>query len=383
MGGSGKALSLSLPRFAEEGTFTISDLSEGHNLLPLPRSGGGLGRGLPPPVSHITRRAALAGAMSLAALSARAAAPGTLFISHPAALAHDPGPGWPDSPERLRALFDALNDPRFAALLRREAPLAAQDALLRVHAPAHLARLATSAPTEGRVQLGADVVMSAGTRAAALRAAGGAVAAVDAVMRKEARNAFVATRPPGHHALADSAMGFCFFNNAAIAARCAMAAHGAERVAIVDFDLHHGNGVQQIFWDEKQLLYCSTHQSPLYPGTGAVTETGAHDTIVNAPLARGDGGAAFRDALKTRILPRLDAFAPDIILLCAGFDAHLHDPLGGLRLVEEDFRDVTLRVMEIAARRCDGRIVSLLEGGYAPKDLAASVAAHVGALMEP
>jgi acetoin utilization deacetylase AcuC-like enzyme len=177
-------------------------------------------------------------------------------------------------------------------------------------------------------------------------------------------------------------MGFCLLNNAAVAARHAMAAHGAERVAIVDFDVHHGNGVQEIFWNEKNVLYCSTHQAPHYPGTGAVTETGAHDNIVNAPLRKGDGGDAFRAALKTRVLPRLDAFAPDLVIFCAGFDAHLHDPLGGLRFVEEDFRDVTLRVMEIAARRCKGRIVSLLEGGYAPKDLAASVAAHIAALMD-
>jgi acetoin utilization deacetylase AcuC-like enzyme len=202
------------------------------------------------------------------------------------------------------------------------------------------------------------------------------------VMRGAARNAFVATRPPGHHARADAAMGFCFFNNAAIAARAAMAEHGAERVAIVDFDVHHGNGVQDIFWNEKNVLYASTHQSPLYPGTGAANETGAHDNIVNAPLSKGDGGEKFREALQSRILPRLDAFSPDLVILCAGFDAHVHDPLGGLRFVEEDFRDVTLRVREIAARRCSGRVVSLLEGGYAPEDLARSVSAHVGALME-
>ena len=177
-------------------------------------------------------------------------------------------------------------------------------------------------------------------------------------------------------------MGFCFFNNAAIAARHALAAHGVERLAIVDFDVHHGNGVQEIFWTEKRVLYCSTHQSPLYPGTGSASERGEFDTIVNAPLAKGDDGAAFRAALRARILPRLDAFAPDLIIVCAGFDAHLHDPLGGLRLVEEDFRDVTLRIMEIAARRCHARIVSLLEGGYSLQDLAKSVAAHVGALME-
>jgi acetoin utilization deacetylase AcuC-like enzyme len=330
----------------------------------------------------ITRRAALAGGASLAAFGARAASPSTLFLSHPAALTHDPGPGWPDSPERMRAILSALEAPRFAGLARAEAPLVTREALLRVHAPAHLERVEQASPKEGRSHLGADAVMSAGTLDAAFRAAGGAVSAVDAVMGKQARNAFVAARPPGHHARADGVMGFCFFNNAAIAARHAMADYGAERVAIVDFDVHHGNGVQEIFWDEKNVLYGSTHQMPHYPGTGAVTETGAHDNIVNAPLSKGDGGDEFRAAMRGRILPRLDAFSPDIVILCAGFDAHLHDPLGGLRLVEEDYRDVSLRLMEIAARRCDGRIVSLLEGGYHPPDLAASVAAHIGGLMD-
>jgi len=342
--------------------------------------GGGRRRDVSACVFWITRRAALTGAASLVAFHSHAATPATLFVSHPAALDHDPGPGWPDSPERLRAILSALEAPRFATLSRAEAPPVAREALLRVHAAAHLARIEQAAPNEGRNHLGADVIMSAGTLEAALRAAGGAVVAVDAVMRGEARNAFVAARPPGHHAREDGAMGFCFFNNAAVAARHAIAAHGAGRVAIVDFDVHHGNGVQEIFWDEKNVLYCSTHQAPHYPGTGSVTETGAHDNIVNAPLRRGDGGAEFREALQTRIFPRLDAFAPDLVILCAGFDAHLHDPLGGLRLVEPDYRDVTLRLMEIAARRCNGRIVSLLEGGYRPSDLASCVAAHIEAL---
>jgi acetoin utilization deacetylase AcuC-like enzyme len=331
-------------------------------------------------MAWITRRAALTGAASLAAFGSRAATPATLFVSHPATLGHDPGPGWPDSPERLRAIFSTLSDARFASIARLEAPAVSREALLRVHATAYLDRFEKASPREGRGHLGADAIMSAGTLAAALGAAGGAVAAVDAVMTKQARNAFVASRPPGHHALAEAPMGFCFFNNAAIAARHAMAAHGAERVAIVDFDVHHGNGVQEIFWNEKNVLYCSTHQMPHYPGSGAVTETGAYDNIVNAPLRKGDAGDVFREALRARILPRLDAFALDIIVICAGFDAHLHDPLGGLRLTEEDFRDVTLRVMEIAARRCGLRIVSLLEGGYNPKDLASSVAAHISAL---
>jgi acetoin utilization deacetylase AcuC-like enzyme len=333
-------------------------------------------------VRVITRRAALVGAGSLAAFGARAETSSTLFVSHPAALEHDPGPGFPDSPGRLTAIFSQLSEPRFASLSRLEAPPASREAILRVHTAAHLAHLEQAAPKEGQARLAIDLVVSAGTLRAAFLAAGGAVAAVDAVMKNEARNAFVACRPPGHHARADGPMGFCFFNNAAIAARHAMAAHGARRVAIVDFDVHHGNGVQEIFWDEKNVLYGSTHQMPHYPGTGALSETGAYDNIVNAPLRKGDGGEAFREALKTRILPRLDAFAPDLVIFCAGFDAHLHDPLGGLRFLEEDYRDATLRVMEIAARRCGGRIVSLLEGGYNPPDLASSVAAHMGALME-
>jgi acetoin utilization deacetylase AcuC-like enzyme len=332
-------------------------------------------------MSGLTRRHLLAGAAASITTTAYAQASTTLFVSHPAMRGHDPGPGWPDRPDRLRVLEEMLATPRFAALTRIEAPTATRAAILRVHAPELLARLEQASPMQGTAQLGNDVVMNAGTLSAALHAAGGGVAAIEAVMRGHARNAFVATRPPGHHARAEAPMGFCFLNNAAIAARHARETLGATRIAIVDFDVHHGNGVQEIFWNDKNTLYCSTHQMPLYPGTGAASETGAHDNIVNAPLGKGDDGEKFREALTTRILPRLDAFAPDLILFCAGFDAHLHDPLGRLRFVEEDFRDVTLRVMEIAARRCNGRIVSLLEGGYAPNDLAASVAAHVGAMM--
>jgi acetoin utilization deacetylase AcuC-like enzyme len=292
------------------------------------------------------------------------------------------GPGYPDRPERLRAIFDALSQPRFERLTRLDAPLASREDISHVHAPALFDRLRATAPKDGFAKLGPDAVMNAGTLEAALHSAGGGMRAVDAVMRGEARNAFVATRPPGHHATAASSMGFCFLNNAAIAARRAIAAHGAERVAIVDFDVHHGNGVQEIFWSERNVLYCSTHQAPLYPGTGAASERGEFDNIVNAPLRKGDGGEAFRAALSSVVLPRVDAFRPDLIILCAGFDAHIHDPLGGLRLVEEDFRDATLRIMEIAARHCGDRIVSLLEGGYRPAELAASVAAHVGALLD-
>jgi acetoin utilization deacetylase AcuC-like enzyme len=326
----------------------------------------------------LTRRDCLLGAAAFA-LEARVEETATLLVAHPSGLAHETGAGRPDQPQRLRAVAAALEAPRFSALRRAEAPAAAREAILRVHAPSLLARLEAASPHDGLAALGADIVMSPGTLEAALHAAGGAVLAVGEVMRGAANNAFVAMRPPGHHATRESAMGFCFLNNAAVAARHAMIAHGAERVAIVDFDVHHGNGLQQIFWDEPNVLYCSSHQMPLYPGTGARSERGAHDNIVNAPLAKGDDGARFAEAWR-EILPRVDAFAPDILLICAGFDGHLHDPLGGLRLQREDFAELTLRLMEIAARRCGGRIVSLLEGGYRPEDLAACVAAHVGAL---
>ena len=312
-----------------------------------------------------------------APLSASASEARTLFVAPPSGLVYDPGPGRWDRLERIAAIDAALSGESFGALLRAEAPRAPLEALLRVHDAAYIARIEASLPTGVD-----DAPMGPGAFEAAARAAGGGVLAVDAVMRGAAKNAFVATRPPGHHALPGAAMGFCFFNNAAIAARHAMAMHGAERVAIVDFDVHHGNGAQRIFWDEKNVLYCSTHQMPLYPGTGAASESGAFDNIVNAPLAKGDGGEAFRMAFAERILPRLNAFGPNIIIVCAGFDARLHDPLGGLRLVERDFAEATLRILEIAARRCGGRVVSLLEGGYRPDALAACVAAHVGALMQ-
>ncbi|MBY6243227.1 histone deacetylase family protein [Methylosinus sp. Sm6] len=326
----------------------------------------------------LTRRECLLGA-ALLTLEARAGEKGTLLVTHPCGLAHEVGAGRPDQPRRLAAIADSLAAPRFSALRRAEAPAATRETILRVHAPALLERLERAAPQSGLATLGPDMVMSSGTLEAALHAAGGAVFAMGEVMRGAAQNAFVAMRPPGHHATRDAAMGFCFFDNAAIAAREAMRAHGAERVAIVDFDVHHGNGLQEIFWDEPNVLYCSSHQMPLYPGSGARSERGAHDNIVNAPLAKGDGGARFAEAW-AEILPVVDAFAPDVLLICAGFDGHLHDPLGGLRLQRQDFAELTLRLMEVAARRCGGRIVSLLEGGYRPEDLAACVAVHVGAL---
>ena len=304
----------------------------------------------------------------------------TLLLSHAATLAHDMGAGHPERPGRIRAVMQALEGEAFAGLSRAEAPLGSSEAILRVHPKDYFETLRDAAPASGSVRLDADTVMNSGTWEAAMRAVGGATAAVDAVMGGAARNAFVATRPPGHHAERAIAMGFCFFNNIAIAARHAQAKHGAERVAIVDFDVHHGNGTQDIFFADNSVLFCSTHEMPLFPGTGAQSERGAHGTIVNAPLRAGDGGAAFRDAMDSVILPRVADFAPDLILISAGFDAHRRDPLGNLQLVEDDYAWITARLMELAEKRARGRIVSLLEGGYDLQGLAGSAVAHVGAL---
>ncbi|HMO28151.1 histone deacetylase family protein [Enterovirga sp.] len=305
----------------------------------------------------------------------------TLFYHHLSALKHEMPQGHPERPDRIRAIQHALSAERFAALDRREAPEAALEALTLAHPAEWVDALVAAAPAAGLVHVDADTVMSPGTLEAARRAAGGAMAAVDAVIAREADNAFVAMRPPGHHAEKTRAMGFCFFNNAAIAARHAQKAHGAERVAIVDFDVHHGNGTQDIFWSDRSVLYASTHEMPLYPGTGRASERGEHDNIVNAPLAPDSDGELFRAALENLILPRLDAFHPDLIVISAGFDAHFRDPLASLRLKEADFAWATARLMDLADRRAGGRIVSVLEGGYDLRGLSASAAAHVATLM--
>ena len=306
----------------------------------------------------------------------------TLLIGHPDGLAHDMGEGHPERPDRLRAIAAALAEPAFADLIRTEAPEATREALLLAHPERYVDALLSLRPAgDARLRIDADTVVSAGTMPAALRGAGGGVAAVDAVMSGRASSAFVAMRPPGHHAERATAMGFCFFNNAAIAARHARHRHGAARVAIVDFDVHHGNGTQDIFWDDASVMYASTHQMPLFPGTGARSERGEHDTIVNAPLSPGDGAEAFRSALDDLILPRLKAFRPDLIILSAGFDAHRRDPLAQIMLDEGDFALATAKLMDLADACCGGRIVSLLEGGYDLQGLARSTAAHVAALM--
>jgi acetoin utilization deacetylase AcuC-like enzyme len=306
----------------------------------------------------------------------------TLLITHPACMAHDMGEGHPEQPDRLRAIERAFESETFQILARDAAPRAEIAAIARAHPLEYIEALRAATPTRGHVAIDQDTSMSPGTFEAALRSAGGAIFAVDEVMARKARNAFVATRPPGHHAESANPMGFCFFNNVAVAARHARAVYGAERVAIVDFDVHHGNGTQHIFWDDPSVLYGSTHEMPHYPGTGARGERGEHDQIVNAPLRAGDAGETFREAMEVAILPRVDDFAPDLIVISAGFDAHRCDPLGNVNLVEADFVWITRKLMDIAQRRCSGRIVSVLEGGYDLEALARSVAAHVTALME-
>jgi acetoin utilization deacetylase AcuC-like enzyme len=305
----------------------------------------------------------------------------TLYISHPSSLDHQTPLGHPERPDRILAIERALEKERFTALTREQAPMAEVESVTLAHPETHIIGLRDMCPREGMVRIDEDTVMSPGTYEAALRGAGGAVLAVDEVMSGQATNAFVAMRPPGHHAERTRAMGFCFFNNAAIAARHAQKRHGAERVAIFDWDVHHGNGTQDIFWNDPSVLYLSTHEAPLYPGTGAASETGEHGNIVNAPLSAGDGTEAFREAVDSVILPRIDAFAPDLIVISAGFDAHWRDPLAGLNLMESDFAWATQKLMDLAARHCGQRIVSVLEGGYDLEGLAKSTAFHLDALM--
>ena len=302
-----------------------------------------------------------------------------LVYTHARCLEHDPGPGHPESPSRLAAVLEALADERFAALPRHEAPRATREQIARVHAARLIGDVLDAGEIEGWRRLDPDTVMSPASADAALRAAGAVCAAVDAVLAGDDRRAFCAVRPPGHHATHDTAMGFCLFNSVAIGAAHALAAHGIERVAIVDFDVHHGNGTQDIFWSDPRVLYASSHQWPLYPGTGARTETGTGN-IVNAPLRTGSGSAEFRDAYESVVLPALDAFAPELVMISAGFDAHRLDPLANLNLDGDDYAWITARLVDLADKHAHGRIVSSLEGGYSLTALREAVTAHVGAL---
>lgn len=304
----------------------------------------------------------------------------TLLYTHPDCLDHDPGPSHPECPDRLRAIMTALDAPAFAALDRREAPRATLDQVALMHPRAHVERTLARIPDVGQAQMDGDTVVSPGSGEAALRATGAVCAAVDAIMRDEADNAFCAVRPPGHHAEATVAMGFCVFNSVAVAAAHARQAHGINRVAVIDFDVHHGNGTQHLFESDADLFYGSTHQSPLYPGTGGVTERGVGN-IVNAPLPPFAGSDAFRQAMRERILPALSDFRPELLLISAGFDAHADDPLAMLALEDDDYAWATRELMRAADQTCDGRVVSALEGGYDLDALARSVAVHVAVLM--
>lgn len=291
------------------------------------------------------------------------------------------GAGHPESPARLQAILAALHGPEFAELEWRDAPLAGHEDIGRVHPAGYVQALLAAVPDEGLVHIDPDTAMGPGTGQAMLRAAGAVIAGVDAVVTGEVQNAFCAVRPPGHHAEPSRAMGFCFLNNAAVGVLHARARHGLRRIAVVDFDVHHGNGTQRIFERDPQLFYASTHQSPAYPGTGRAEERGISGNIVNVPLPPGADGAVFRAAYEKTILPALDAFAPDLVVISAGFDAHHADPLAALALNEDDYAWVTSVLCGVARSHSRGRTVSVLEGGYDLDALARSAAAHVRALM--
>lgn len=304
----------------------------------------------------------------------------TRFYTHELSVEHLTPPGHPERPDRIRALNEAFSDPRFNALVRVEAPRAEEGWLELAHPESHLKKVKGNIPEEGIVKVDADTSASPKSWEVALHVCGAAMDAVDSVFEKTADNAFVAMRPPGHHAEKTKAMGFCLVNNIAIAARYAQQKHGAERIAIVDFDVHHGNGTQDIFYDDPSVLFASTHQMPLYPGTGALAETGAGN-IFNAPLNEGDDGYQFKAAFRDRVLPAVERFKPDLLMISAGFDAHYLDPLAGINLQAEDFDWATGKLLEIADNCCGSRVVSLLEGGYDLQGLAESATAHVNRMM--
>jgi acetoin utilization deacetylase AcuC-like enzyme len=308
----------------------------------------------------------------------------TRLYEHPIFLEHITPEGHPERPDRLRSLNIALEHPNFERLNRKEAPQANEDAVLLAHPEEHLLSVMRQIPEEdGEInRVEADTYVSPKSLQAALTGIGAAMAAVDDVFTGAADNVFVAARPPGHHAETAKAMGFCLFNNAAIAARHAQKVHGAERVAIIDWDVHHGNGTQDIFWNDTSVLFCSTHQMPLYPWSGDKNETGVKNNVVNAPLSPNTGSDHFREAFKSRVLPAIADFSPDLIIISAGFDAHHRDPLAQINLVGEDFDWATGRLLEMADKYASNRVVSLLEGGYDLEGLAESAAMHILRMMK-
>ncbi len=306
----------------------------------------------------------------------------TFYYSHPDSADHVTPAGHPEQVARMAAIASALSGADFAGLDRREAPLASAEDLRLCHPQRYIDRIEAAVPSQGTVALDADTHMSPGSLQAALRGVGGGIAAVDAVLDGAAANAFVGCRPPGHHAETETPMGFCLFGNVAIAAKHALERRGLTRVAVVDFDVHHGNGTQDLLWDEARTLFVTSQQMPLWPGTGDPSERGAHDNVINIPLAPGSGSAEMRRAYEGRVFPALDAFRPELILISAGFDAHADDPLANLNWSTEDFGWLTGRLCDVAAEWCDGRVVSTLEGGYDLTALGRSVAAYVAVLME-
>jgi len=306
----------------------------------------------------------------------------TAFLTHSDCLAHTNPPGHPERVERLQAITQAISTPGFGTLLRVDAPMAEDSHILRAHPRAHLDAIRAAAPATGYCSLDADTHMSPGSLVAAYRAAGANIKAVDMVMAGEVSNAFCACRPPGHHAEKTTPMGFCLFGNVVIGAKHALEHHGLGRVAIIDFDVHHGNGTQNLVWDDARILFASTHQMPLYPGSGTASETGAHGNVLNVPLDPGSDGQVFRQKMRDLILPAVETFAPEMIFISAGFDAHRDDPLANLELVEDDYIWVTRQICALADRVANGRVVSTLEGGYDLASMAASTAAHIRTMME-
>jgi acetoin utilization deacetylase AcuC-like enzyme len=309
----------------------------------------------------------------------------TGLVYHPAYLGHDTGAGHPESPNRLRAIMQHLEQSGTAARLTMIAPREAEDEwIMQIHRPAYLSMLKTNAPASGRLSLDSDTSMSPGSLTAAYLAAGGALAAVDAIMNKQVEHVFCAVRPPGHHAEAGRAMGFCLFNNVAIAARYVQKKYGLKRVLIVDWDVHHGNGTQHSFEDDPSVLFFSTHQFPHYPGTGRESERGrgaGEGFTINVPMEAGEGDEEYRSVFQKSLVPVADAFKPEFVIISAGFDAHKDDPLASMGLTEEGYADLTGIVAGIAKRHAEGRIFSSLEGGYNLTALAASVDSHIQALL--
>ena len=306
----------------------------------------------------------------------------TVLISHSDCLKHITPENHPERVDRLISIMDSLKNFKDPDLVRLDAPMGSETDILRVHPIEYLDNLKQKSPVDGFVALDPDTFMSAGSLPAAMRGVGGITKAVDLVMTNGANNVFVVTRPPGHHAEKETSMGFCLFGNVSIAAKYALDHHKLPKVAVVDFDVHHGNGTQDILWNEKRSLFISSHQMPLYPGTGKENEIGIENNILNIPLPPNTMGKDFRYLYENKVFPALEKFSPDLLLVSAGFDAHASDPLANINLAEEDFAWVTGRLCDLADKHCNGRLVSTLEGGYDLDALAKCVTTHLKTLLD-